>query len=180
MRDSARIRGAAADLSGLSEKNGRPAKVFDEKSYGFYIARFHRSSRYLSGSPINPPMSAHVVFRSVSPAFQEALNYWLQSHQPAAFSRSVDSNVELETNEETLVALLSVVKGTGSGKAEASLRDFYLAVFALDDERCEFVNGRFALEETQLHQALPAMASTPKSLSSARRRARAALVAAGH
>ncbi|MCB1226873.1 MAG: hypothetical protein KDK99_13740 [Verrucomicrobiales bacterium] len=123
-------------------------------------------------------MSAHAVFRGVSPAFRPALTNWLKIHptHPAETAeRTAEDSIEVATDEETLMALLDTVRSNAVEKTDkAGIKDFYLAIFALDDDRCEMVNGRFALEEKELQEKLPAMASTPFSLAAARQRARAA------
>lgn len=121
-------------------------------------------------------MSAHAVFRGTGPAFARDLQRWLESRRAPAELKPTDSSIELATDESTLIALLKTVKTQGGSAQGRGIQEFHLAVFALDDDRCEMVTGRFAQEEKSLHRALPAMGSTPRSLAAARHRARTATV----
>lgn len=123
-----------------------------------------------------PLMSAHAVFRGTGPAFRRNLQLWLDLRCALGNLKSTDSSLELTTDEPTLIALLDSVKTPKGSTQGLGIQEFHLAVFALDDDRCEMVTGRFAQEEKSLHRALPAMGSTPRSLAAARQRARTAVV----
>lgn len=128
-------------------------------------------------------MNAHAVFRGVTKDFLPALRQWIEGHKSKSTvmglgdTKPNTTSVRLETDEETLVALLHCVKRDSADGG--NIKGFQLAVFALDDDRCEMVNGRLALDDKRLHRALPAMGATPQSLAAARRRARGSAVTAG-